>query len=113
MLDEVYNLTKMKNIKELFRRNPSLLEKPEVKQLLVYIQELEGEIFDNNLKQDKQHIFKGIVEDIVISCKEYRENKLLEERYPNQYQKIDADHLINNLCSYISEINRINNLGII
>ena len=83
----------MKNIKQLFRRNPDLLETSEVKQLINYIQELEGGIFENNLKQDKQHIFKGIVEDIVISCKEYRENKLLEERYPDQYQKIDADHL--------------------
>lgn len=78
----------MKNIKELFRRNPGLLEKPEVKQLLDYIQELEGEIFENNLKQDKQHIFKGIVEDIVISCKEYRENRLLEERIQINIKKL-------------------------
>ena len=40
----------MINIKQLFRRNPGLLDNPEVKELVTYIQELEGEIFEKKLK---------------------------------------------------------------
>ena len=72
----------MKNIKQLFRRNPGLLDKPEVKELIIYIQELEGEIFEKKIEDnyDKEHMLKSMLSDILTSCREYEENKLLQDK---------------------------------
>ena len=104
----------MKNIKQLFRRNPGLLDKPEVKELIIYIQELEGEIFEKKIEDnyDKEHMLKSMLSDILTSCREYEENKLLQDRYPELYQKVDADSLVKNLMAYILDMNYKNNLGI-
>ncbi len=102
----------MKNIKQLFRRNPSLLETTEVQKLIEYTQELEGQILERKVEDnyDKEHMFKSMLSDILTSCREYEENKLLQERYPNIIEKLDADHLVKNLMDYISTMNSKNNL---
>ena len=104
----------MKNIKQLFRRQPDLLEKPEVQELIEYTQELEGQVFEKNIEDnyDKEHMLKSILSDIIASCREYEENKLLQDRYPELYQKVDADSLVKNLMAYILDMNYKNNLGI-
>jgi hypothetical protein len=102
----------MKNIKQLFRRNPGLLDKPEVKELIIYIQELEGEIFEKKIEDnyDKEHMLKSMLSDILTSCREYEENKLLQDRYPELYEKVDADYLVKNLMDYIITMNAKNDL---
>jgi hypothetical protein len=45
----------MKNINQLFRRNPGLLDEPEVKQLIEYTQDLEGQVMEN--KVDELYLF--------------------------------------------------------
>ena len=102
----------MKNIKQLFRRNPGLLDKPEVKELIIYIQELEGEIFEKKIEDnyDKEHMLKSMLSDILTSCREYEENKLLQDRYPELYEKVDADSLVKNLMDYILTMNAKNDL---
>ena len=102
----------MKNIKQLFRRNPGLLDKPEVKELIIYIQELEGEIFEKKIEDnyDKEHMLKSMLSDILTSCREYEENKLLQDRYPELYEKVDADSLVKNLMDYIISMNVRNDL---
>ncbi len=104
----------MKNIKQLFRRRPDLLEKPEVQELIEYTQELEGQVFEKNIEDnyDKEHMLKSMLSDIIASCREYEENKLLQDRYPELYQKVDADSLVKNLMAYILDMNYKNNLGI-
>lgn len=104
----------MKNIKQLFRRQPDLLEKPEVQELIEYTQELEGQVFEKNIEDnyDKEHMLKSMLSDIIASCREYEENKLLQDRYPELYQKVDADSLVKNLMAYILDMNYKNNLGI-
>jgi hypothetical protein len=104
----------VKNIKQLFRRQPDLLEKPEVQELIEYTQELEGQVFEKNIEDnyDKEHMLKSILSDIIASCREYEENKLLQDRYPELYQKVDADSLVKNLMAYILDMNYKNNLGI-
>ena len=104
----------MKNIKQLFRRRPDLLEKPEVQELIEYTQELEGQVFEKNIEDnyDKEHMLKSMLSDIIASCREYEENKLLQDRYPELYQKVDADSLVRNLMAYILDMNYKNNLGI-
>ena len=102
----------MININKLFRRNPGLLDKSEVKQLIIYIQELEGEIFEKKIEDNynKEHMLKSMLSDILSSCREYEENKLLQDRYPELYEKVDADSLVRNLMDYIISMNAKNDL---
>ena len=102
----------MKNINQLFRRNPSLLDNPEIQELIVYVQELEGEVLDRKIDDnyDKEHMLKSMLSDILSSCREYEDNKILQNRYPDLYKNIDADTLVKNLMVYILDMNRKNNL---
>lgn len=102
----------MKNIKQLFRKNPELLEKPEVQELIEYTQELEGQVFERKVEDnyDKEHMLKSMLSDILDSCKEYEQNKILEDRYPELYKKVDADSLVRNLMDYIISMNTKNDL---
>lgn len=102
----------MKNINQLFRKNPSLLDNPEIQELIVYVQELEGEVLDRKIDDnyDKEHMLKSMLSDILSSCREYEDNKILQDRYPDLYKNIDADTLVKNLMVYILDMNRKNNL---
>jgi hypothetical protein len=102
------------NINKLFSKNPGLLDKPEVKKLITYIQDLEGEIFEKKIEDNynKEHMLKSMLSDILSSCREYEENKLLQDRYPELYEKVDADSLVKNLMDYIISMNSKNDLRI-
>ena len=102
----------MKNIKQLFRRNPGLLDEPEVQELISHIQELEGKVFEKKIDDtyNKEHMLKSMLSDILSSCREYEENKILQDRYPDLYRNIDADSLVKNLMAYILSMNIKNNL---
>ena len=104
----------MININKLFRRNPGLLDKSEVKELIIYIQELEGEIFEKKIEDnyDKEHMLKSMLQDILHSCRDMEETNQLAERYPGMYEKNDAESLVKNLKTYILDMNYKNNLGI-
>jgi hypothetical protein len=100
------------NINKLFSKNPGLIDKPEVKKLITYIQDLEGEIFEKKIEDNynKEHMLKSMLSDILSSCREYEENKLLQDRYPELYEKVDADSLVRNLMDYIITMNVKNDL---
>jgi hypothetical protein len=42
-------------------------------------------------------MLKSMLSDILSSCREYEENKILQDRYPELYKNIDADTLVKNL----------------
>ena len=69
------------------------MDHPEVDELIEYCCELEGKVVERNINDtyDKEHMLKTMLSDILTSCKEYEENKILQDRYPKLYQKIDAD----------------------
>jgi hypothetical protein len=102
----------MKNIKQLFRGNLELLENSEVQELIEYTQELEGQVMERKVEDtyDKEHMLKSMLSDILSSCREYEENKILEDRYPELYEKVDADSLVKNLMDYIISMNTKNDL---
>jgi hypothetical protein len=102
----------VKNIKQLFRRRPDLLEKPEVQELIEYTQELEGQVMERKVEDsyDKEHMLKSMLSDILSSCREYEENKILKDRYPELYNELDANSLVKNLMDYIITMNNKNNL---
>lgn len=102
----------MKNINQIFKNNTSLMDHPEVGELIKYCRELEGKVVERNIDDtyDKEHMLKTMLSDILTSCKEYEENKILQDRYPKLYQKIDADDLVKNLMNYIITMSSKNNL---
>lgn len=104
----------MKSISQIFKDNEHLMDLGPVEELIEYTQELEGQVMETKVNDsyDKEHILKSMLSDILLSCREHEESKLLQERYPNQYEKIDSDSLVNSLMGYIVEMNNKNNLGL-
>jgi chorismate mutase len=87
---------------------------PEVMELIEYCGELEEKVLEKKIEDtyDKEHMLKSMLSDILSSCREYEENKILQDRYPELYNKIDADDLVTNLMNYIITMNVKNNLRI-
>ena len=102
----------MKSISQIFQGNEHLMDLDPVEELIDYVQELEGRVFESDMEDNKEQIFKSILQDILNSCQEFEENKILEERYPELYKKVDAETLVKNLLNYILEMNRTSNLGL-
>jgi hypothetical protein len=104
----------MRSISQIFKDNEHLMDLGPVEELIEYTQELEGQVMETKVNEsyDKEHVLKSMLSDILLSCQEYEENKLLQERYPDQYEKIDSDSLVNSLMGYIVEMNVKNNLGL-
>jgi hypothetical protein len=104
----------MKSISQIFKGNEHLMDLDPVEELIEYTQELEGQVMETKVNEsyDKEHVLKSMLSDILSSCREYEENKLLQERYPDQYEKIDSDNLVTSLMGYIMEMNVKNNLGL-
>jgi len=102
----------MKNIRQLFKGEEYLMDFAPVDELIEYTRELEGKVFEKNIEDnyDKEHMLKSMLSDILSSCREYEENKILEDRYPELYEKVDADSLVKNLMDYIISMNVKNNL---
>ena len=102
----------MKSISQIFKGNEHLMDLQPVEELIEYTQELEGEVMERKVEDnyDKEHMLKSMLSDILSSCREYEENKILEERYPELYEKVDADSLVKNLMDYIISMNDKNNL---
>ncbi|MFN9959325.1 MAG: hypothetical protein ACK55I_40055, partial [bacterium] len=94
------------------QNNKKLLQTPEVIELVEYCRELEGQVLERKVDDtyNKEHILKTMLSDVLSSCREYEENKILQDRYPELYQKIDADDLVKNLMKYIISMNAKNNL---
>lgn len=102
----------MKNINQLFRKRTDLLNNEEVQKLIEYTQELEGQVIERKVDDtyNEEHLLKTMLSDILSSCREYEENKIFQDRYPELYKKIDADDLVKNLLEYITSMNVKNNL---
>ena len=102
----------MKSISQIFKGNEHLMDLSPVEELIEYTQELEGQVMERKIEDtyDKEHMLKSMLSDILSSCKEYEENKILEDRYPELYEKVDADSLVKNLMDYIISMNAKNDL---
>ena len=104
----------MKNINQIFRGNEHLMDLTPVEELIEYTQELEGIVLERKVEDayDKEHMLRTMLSDILDSCKEYEENKILQDRYPELYKKVDADALVKNLMDFILTMNSKNDLRI-
>ena len=88
------------------------MDQPEVIESIEYCQELEGEVIEKKIDNtyNKDHMLKTMLSDILSSCREYEENKILKDRYPELYNELDANSLVKNLMDYIITMNNKNNL---
>ena len=102
----------MKNISQIFQGNEHLMDLSPIEELIEYTQELEGQVLERKIEDtyNKEHMLKTMLSDILSSCREYEENKILQDRYPELYQKMDADSLVKNLMEYIVSLNAKNDL---
>lgn len=106
--------TPMKNIRQIFKTNPKLLQNPQVMELIEYAEELEGIVMENNIsnKYDKKDILLGIIRDIYFSCKDAINQNELYKRFPKEVDPINHEESIGNLKKYIEKICRDSNINI-
>jgi hypothetical protein len=104
----------MKNIKQIFKGNEHLMGLTPIEELIDYTQELEGQVLEKKVEDnyDKEHMLKSMLQDILTSCRDMEDTNQLADRYPNMYEKSDAESLVKNLKTYILDMNYKNKLGI-
>jgi hypothetical protein len=90
------------------------MDKPEVQELVDYTRELEEMVLQRKIEDsyDKEHMLKTMLSDILTSCRDMEETNKMSERYPDMYEKSDAESLVKNLKNYIMDMNYKNNLRI-
>jgi len=104
----------MKNLNQIFKNNKHLMDEPEVIELVEYTRELEEIVLQKKIEDsyDKEHMLRSMLLDILTSCRDMEDTNQLSERYPDMYEKCDAESLVKNLKTYILDMNYKNNLGI-
>lgn len=99
----------MKSINQIFKNNPELMDILEVKELIEYCSELEGEIIEN--KQNKQFSFEDklteLVRDIYIGVRDVDKQK--EEHTRFNFEPPNYEACIENLKRYLLDFSRDNN----
>jgi hypothetical protein len=90
------------------------MDEPEVQELVDYTRELEEMVLQRKIEDsyDKEHMLKTMLSDILTSCRDMEETNKMSERYPDMYEKSDAESLVKNLKNYIMDMNYKNNLRI-
>jgi hypothetical protein len=91
----------MKSINQIFKTNNSLMEEPEVMELIDYCKDLEDEVVECAQKNDQTIILKQLISEISKSCFELLEDDKKSERWSSDFEKIDFKESIINLREYI------------
>jgi len=104
----------MRSIYNIFKNNEHLIDLDPVSELIDYVQELEGQVFETNIEKNysKEIILIEMLRDIYNSCRDTQHNNELNQRYPDLYPKVESDDLVNNLKTYIGDMSRVNNIDI-
>ena len=102
----------MKNKLEIFKNAQLLLDEPEVQQLLSYCESLEDELVEFKFEKanNKELIMLDMLKEVVKSCDAIRQQEREHERFG--YDLPDYSEAIQNLSSYIFEMNRNSRLGL-
>lgn len=91
----------MKSIREIFRSNQSLLEEPEVIQLVDYCSELQDEIVELKFQKtdNKELAMLDMIKEVIKGCNAIEREQMEHERYG--YDAPNYQETIANLKSYI------------
>ncbi len=102
----------MKNKLDIFKNAQLLLDEPEVQQLLSYCESLEDELVEFKFEKanNKELIMLDMLKEVVKSCEAIRQQEREHKRFG--YELPDYSEAIQNLSSYIFEMNRNSRLGL-
>jgi len=92
----------MKSINQIFKGNEHLLDEKSVSELVDYCKDLEDEIVENNQMIDQTVILKQLIYEIKTSCDQIIKDDEQNQRWPNDFEKVDFKEAIFNLRKYIS-----------
>lgn len=93
----------MKSIREIFRNNPSLLDEPEVIQLLEYCEQLQDEIVEFKFQKtnNKELAMLDMLKEVIKGCDAIEKEQAEHERFG--YDAPNYQETISNLKQYILE----------
>lgn len=91
----------MKSIREIFKNNPSLLDEPEVAQLLDYCEQLQDEIVEFKFQKtnNKELAILDMLKEVIKGCNSIEKEQMEHERFG--YAAPNYQETISNLKSYI------------
>jgi hypothetical protein len=95
----------MKNIRQIFKSNTSLMGHPEVQELIDYCVELEGNVVEKKIDDTyrKEEIYHQILKDIYESCDKTLEDDQLAERF-KEIPRVDFKEAVLNLKKYMRSV---------
>ncbi len=91
----------MKSIQEIFKNNPSLLDEPEVAQLLEYCEQLQDEIVEFKFQKtnNKELAMLDMLKEVIKGCDAIEKEQAEHERFG--YDAPNYQETISNLKRYI------------
>ncbi len=98
----------MKNIHQIFKNNKSLIDHPEVQELMDYCVELEGQVVEKKIEDtySKEEIYHQILKDIYESCTKTLEEDHLAERF-KETPRVDFKRAVINLKKYMGAVSKM------
>jgi hypothetical protein len=93
----------MKSIREIFKNKTSLLDEPEVIQLLEYCEQLQDEIVEFKFEKDKNKelAMLDMLKEVIKGCNAIEKEQVEHERFG--YDSPNYQQTIANLKNYILE----------
>ena len=91
----------MKSTQEIFKNNPSLLQEPEVIELLDYCEELESEIIEFKFQKsnNKELAIIDMLQEVIKGCNDLEKDQMEHERFG--YEEPQYQKAVLNLKNYI------------
>jgi len=91
----------MKSTREIFKTNPSLLDEPEVAQLLDYCEQLQDEIVEFKFQKtnNKELAMLDMLKEVIKGCNAIEKEQMEHERFG--FEAPDYQSTISNLKRYI------------
>ena len=98
----------MKNINQILKTNKTLMDHPEVQELIDYCVELEGQVLEKKIDDtySKEEIYLQILKDIYDSCI----NTLIDEELAQRFEelpKTDFKQSVINLKKYMEAVSEL------
>jgi hypothetical protein len=100
----------LKNKLQIFKKNPDLLDEPEVQELLDYCETIEDELveFRFEKQKNKELILLDMIKEVLKGCNALEKEQKEHERFG--FEAPNYEETISNLKSYIHEICKINKI---
>jgi hypothetical protein len=91
----------MKSIREIFKNNPSLLDEPEVIQLIDYCEQLQDEIVEFKFQKtnNKELAMLDMLKEVIKGCNTIEKQQMEHERFG--FEAPAYQETISNLKRYI------------